>query len=1157
MGFGPKKAKAMPLQLPVLAVCPPSRPHTPRSIDITVARGVQPGSATRSHDDKTTLATDRIDPASQTPTTPPRLRSFSVANGLLSPQPSPGSPNPSNWSLSSGESDYSFSRTHSLCESPTGTNFAASSQFSTSDAEDPGISAGEDSQFGGPRRTVYHIYHSGYLEESFSIHLASDSRSKPGPKKSILRKWTESDVDPRVPIYYLHRPRLYNHCPGRTLRWGGDGRDFIRERTVKDGSKKKYRRDMKYAPAICHISGDMLWRKWEIEFAVLVPRDDDPKVNRPEGQEKLFWRHRHSWSNLKGLFHAKSAEEAKIFQGKHTKDKSSWIYKGLNEPGVIDGRGLINSWYPFRKGPYRWRAGGETGKEWVLKEAAKRKVRRKSTSDAGVLKNARSVDCGGMDREEVAKEDEEPVLLPPEVLPKHLLPIQLDPVPGAAVGDENSTGSALMPAISDVPQTTPNEKGPPHPAKLELDWPKVFFRDYPFTYISVPFYWRGTSDLHEYKPDGEGDAITKRAVEEAKRKKGIDWCMLAHLKLVVVLPRSVVDGWGEVGARVLGQDICNTSGTSMDNLGKEGDTEDLEGGLKWVKRRSRSLSIFSNWSESTKMRNTSPKEEREHEQELQQLYQSVPLESRENVTKKSLLGSRPQNESEGNSIRNGDSSDNTSQQTTNLTSNQGPPSLQPSRTRSSTWGTCSSTSTLVWPSCRSNTTFSQVSTSTLTPMIKAKGKVPRMEKGKVKAPGGAYDEGSHETKVEVVLARYQCVLGQRKAGRLVVDEDVLERVAQYVYGDGRKVKVLNNPERARNSRVVKGKEKEESEGDVKDSREELGLGIYEGPPSTGNVAKAQQILRRDEILVEGTTKTIGSIPSFSASPTLLPSSSPNLGEEVSQTDSTSSFLDSPSESPFSSPNFGEEGSQLNCTPSLLTPPTKSPFSLPDFRGGFSQVNSPSSFLTPPTKPPFSSPDIGEEFSQINSTPSFLASPTLLPFSSPNFGEGSSRINSTPSFLTSPTLSPLSSPNLGEEPSLSVYDGLSPITAAKGERVLDTEELLVEDTTKFIGNNNTSSLASPEPSTLGLAQLHSTPAERSSSQQDTYTQTTEKGEQTKDQHYQCENQPQGSLEDPTTQRERLCHVVVATVMCLIIAEEEKREWVREIILGAATEGASAA
>lgn len=1017
MVFGLKKEGVKPLpQLPVLAVSPPSRPHTPH---VTVTGDIQ--SATHRHDDKLTTTTGRIDPVPQTPTASPRHRSFSI--GLLSPEIPPGSPKPSHWSISSGDassfiSDYSFSEAQSLCESPTSSNFAASSQFPTSDAEDPGNSADEDSQPTEPKHTVYHIYHSGYLDESFSIHLAPDSLSKPRSKKGIFRKWTESEIDPRVPIYFLHKPRLYGHCPGLTLRWGGDGRDFIRERTV--GSKKKFKRDMKYAPAICHISGDLLWRNWEIEFAVLVPRNDDPKLKRPEGQEKLFWRHRHSWTNWHGLAHAKGTEGTKLFQGKHTKDKSSWVYKGLNEPGVMDGRGLINSWYPFRKGPYRWRGRGETGKEWVEKEVAKRKVRRKSTSDLGGLRDAKDVDGGDMNREdgntvEEAREEEQPILLPPEMLPKHLLPIQLDPAPRAETEDENLTGSALTPIFLDAPQTTASAKGPPHPAKLDLGWPNIFFRDYPFTYLSVPFYWRGTSDLHEYRPTGEGDAITKCAVEEAKKKEGIDWCMLAHLKLVVSLPRSVVSEWGEVGARLLGQKAFNTSGTCVDNLGKE-ISKNLEG-VTQIKRRNRSLSICSSWSGSAR-RNTPPKEKQEQEQQWQQLHQNISLQSREKDTENGLLDNGLQNEDGG-------------LHTTYLSSNQASPSPQPPPTRSSTWGTFSSTSTLVWPRSRSNTTFSQVSmesTKTLIPVGNPKAKIPQIEKGRCKAPGSAHGGGAHETKVdlvEIVLARYQCVISHRKAGKLVVDEDILERVARYIYGDGRKVKVLNNPERESNANVVKREEMEKGKG--KEGSEGRGKNFEEE-------ATAARILGTDEILVEG-TKTINSTTPFLTSPTLLSFPSPSLEEEVS----------------------------LRVCDGLSSAAT-----------------------TAKTK----------QILGMDEIPVEGTTKTVHP---------------TASFLTSPTLFPLSSPFSSQE--------------------------------------------SSEPC---LAQLPSTPAEPSTSEQGTNTHTTENCKQAEDQNYQrYEDQPQGALEDLTTQRERLQHVIVATVMCLIIAEREKREVVKEILLAAATEGSSAA
>ena len=45
------------------------------------------------------------------------------------------------------------------------------------------------------------------------------------------------------------------------------------------------------------------------------------------------------------------------------------------------------------------------------------------------------------------------------------------------------------------------------------------------------------------------------------------------------------------------------------------------------------------------------------------------------------------------------------------------------------------------------------------------------------------------------------------------------------------------------------------------------------------------------------------------------------------------------------------------------------------------------------------------------------------------------------------------------------------------------------------------------------------------------------------------------EDLSTQKERLRHLIVGTGLCMVIGEKQKRDTAREIILGAATEGAA--
>ncbi|KAF8429606.1 hypothetical protein EV426DRAFT_668039 [Tirmania nivea] len=858
-------------KLPVLAVCPPSRPHTPQGPpqppplqapqQFSLSSSSSPASITPDH------IPDHIPdhtPHSRSTTPPPqahlqhsRARSYSIKNGLLSPEvpPAPGSPTPPWKSISTGGDGESFiSDDNAWCESPTSTTFGENPFASSSSISGEKDKEGEQLGTSG-NHTVYHIYHSGPLQTHFSIHLAPDSTSKPPkpPKKKgkngkdvkgattntavipqilsylvgswgggvngnkpTTSRWQETNLDPRVPIYFLHAPRLSNHMPGMTLRWGGDGRDYLREKYTPPwrqaekekkkgkekegkGKPKTRKRDMKYAPAVCHIHGDPLWRKWDLEFTVLVPHPEDPVLKKPTGGKRdsaVWFPWKETLRNDKAP--QDSSKEAKAFKGKHTKDKSNWVYRGLNEQGVMDGRGLISGWYPFKKGPFAWRARGETGKEWVERELARRRarrkgggmvVRRKSTSDITAAEKEGDMQEGEGEvveqEQDQQNEDDHLVLLPPVEIARHLWPIQLNPVPSST---SISTSSPSF-SSSTTKQEDP-KKGPPNPSKLTLVWSQIFSREYAFTYLSTSFYWRGTRELNHY-PDSDPNnpladaAMKKRAVEEARKKKGVDLCMWAHLKLVVVVPRRIVEAWGghgegglELGLGLLGE----KRRTGSWDVGAGGVAERA---MARVKRRNSSFSSL--WSGITR-RNTLANPEITPDPE------SSAAKSNEDGEDDSQTPKPIQRRSPYFNIftHSRPTTPTTTPATTTTPSARTPPAT-PSRSSTLTVPPLSP-SPSPRPSTPSRASTWGTSASTLVPWLPRSSTFgPRKpEKGEELEECNENEaEGNEkEPMTEVVLARYSCVLSLRKAGKLVVDEDALGMVAGYIYGEGR-VRYIN------------------------------------------------------------------------------------------------------------------------------------------------------------------------------------------------------------------------------------------------------------------------------------------------------------------------------------------------------------------------------
>ena len=128
--------------------------------------------------------------------------------------------------------------------------------------------------------TLYHIYHTGYYKNGYSIHTQSDSntplnrfpdttvgteihtesaqpslfscrRTKTSPKKICKAKALDNPrCDPRTETspYFVHLPTLYGKNPPYTLRHGGT----------------------KAAPTACLLHCSAFWRTWKLEFGDIL-----------------------------------------------------------------------------------------------------------------------------------------------------------------------------------------------------------------------------------------------------------------------------------------------------------------------------------------------------------------------------------------------------------------------------------------------------------------------------------------------------------------------------------------------------------------------------------------------------------------------------------------------------------------------------------------------------------------------------------------------------------------------------------------------------------------------------------------------------------------------------------------------------------------------
>lgn len=360
----------------------------------------------------------------------------------------------------------------------------------------------------GARTTVYHIYRVGRNNTNFTVHSVKDTKLveqlqeevgpvvlKRGcgcstskltrglhplnslPPKKI--KVDDNETDPRKATYYLHSPCLWFHEPPQTLRFGGD----------------------KNAPVVCLIEGSFFWRTWRLGFA--VPEDecgkkDKKKKPKDKGQKTPEMSQR-----------VDSGFEEGGDGGGSINNKTERRWKGLNEPGVIDPRGVLVSKYPLRASG-RWP--GESGKEYAIEKAKQLKsspatpnqVTSRINQSDGFSKRLRDLfsprSSSSYSTTATSPPTPDPGFLTeilsaepePQDLPSHLRPDSLD------------EGSLLM------------------------KWSGWLTREYGFAYKGVDLRWKGTG-----------------TVKDEKKYWG-SWSKYNHLKLVATLPDEDEDG-EEVG----------------------------------------------------------------------------------------------------------------------------------------------------------------------------------------------------------------------------------------------------------------------------------------------------------------------------------------------------------------------------------------------------------------------------------------------------------------------------------------------------------------------------------------------------------------------------------------------------------------------------------
>jgi len=371
-----------------------------------------------------------------------------------------------------------------------------------------------------PGTTIYHIYRNGSAHNNLSIHTAKDSSLKEtlqepdGPpiildkgdpianriskyknRKSKLPakqvKVEDPEIDPRKATYYMHSPMIYWHCPAQTLRFGPN----------------------KTAPIVCLVKGGWFWRTWRMDF--VVPEKELKKSKKQNRVDSGF---------------ADGEDGGKSEKG----------WKSLNEPGVIDPRGVLACKYPLRSSGHRK---GESGKKYVTEHVKRQKVvragsdqqlkRSKSFSDTArrfFRLNTASPTSAPKDEAKATAESQTGSTAEPAIESKTEgteEPTTESKTGGIAASTAQSTGSTTEPAtesktggaaeptaeptreevIESMLPAGPNpEDLPDHlkPEPLEegsllMRWSGWLTREYDFKWGGIEFVWKGTGSVRDEK----------------------------------------------------------------------------------------------------------------------------------------------------------------------------------------------------------------------------------------------------------------------------------------------------------------------------------------------------------------------------------------------------------------------------------------------------------------------------------------------------------------------------------------------------------------------------------------------------------------------------------------------------------------------------------
>ncbi|RPA89754.1 hypothetical protein L873DRAFT_1822252 [Choiromyces venosus 120613-1] len=322
-----------------------------------------------------------------------------------------------------------------------------------------------------PDTAIYHIYRNG-RGDNLSIHTAKDSSIKetlqePGDPPIIVDKGDpianriskyknrksklpakkvkveDPEMDPRKATYYMHSPMIYWHCPAQTLRFGHS----------------------KMSPVVCLVKGGWFWRTWRMDFVV------------PEKELK------------------KSGKKNRVdsgFADGEDKGKSAKEWKSLNEPGVIDPRGVLACKYPLRPSGHKK---GESGKKYLTECAQRQKMtnaasdpqlkRTKSFSDtARRIFHLNNASPTSRSKEEAKATTE-------------------SKTEGTA---EPTTEPTREEEIESMLPAGPTEDLPDHlkPETLEegsllMKWSGWLTREYDFKWRGIEFVWKGTGTVRDEK----------------------------------------------------------------------------------------------------------------------------------------------------------------------------------------------------------------------------------------------------------------------------------------------------------------------------------------------------------------------------------------------------------------------------------------------------------------------------------------------------------------------------------------------------------------------------------------------------------------------------------------------------------------------------------